>query len=375
MTGLARPRWLTSVIVDVVLIAAGLADGLLFLYGASPWEIGVSIVGAVGLGVRRRWPWVSLLLALPALALVSGFVPGLVALYSVALGERRRPLTVVAGACVLAASFGTWWEPGAASDMIASLIYATMAAAAPIALGLLVRTRRELMARVEDLQAARLSERRHVEAEILAAERARMAREMHDVVSSQVSLLAVQAGALQVATDDPAVEGTARIIRSLAVKTLDELRQMVGVLRAGAHTGSHLAPRPTVADLPALVAASGIPARVDLKLPEGLSASVQLAVYRTVQEALTNIRKHAPGATATVTATAKGGLIEVVVHNTRGTEPGIELPRAGHGLLGLRERAELLDGTLSTSFESDGAHVLTLRIPRAAGPGARNLGC
>ena len=360
-----RPAWFFPALIDAVLVAVALADSLFYLYEARAVEIVFAIIGSVGLLLRRRWPWASLLLALPALVFASASIAGLVALYSVAVAARRRWMIAIAGAAVLACMSSTWWGLKIGGDTIVSLIYAVMTAAAPIALGLLVRTRRELTDRLRDLEQARESERRRADEEVLATERARIAREMHDVVSHQVSLLAVQAGALQVASSDPEVKTTARTMRSLAVRTLDELRQMVTVLRATGTTAGQIAPQPTIADLPELIESSGIPATTTLELPENLPASVQRAVYRAIQEALTNIRKHAPGATAIITGHSTGDGITVTVHNTAGTEPAMRLPSSSHGLVGLRERAELLGGTLTARPGRDGDFLLTLRIPTA----------
>ena len=360
-----RPAWLTPTLIDVLLVPVALADSLLYIYETSTLEITIAIVSSLSLLLRRRWPWVTLLLTLPALVVTASSITGLVALYSVAVAARRRWTIFVAGAAVLLCTSAIWWGIGLGGDMVVLMIYAVMTTAAPIALGLLVRTRRELTERLRELEEARESERRRADEEVLATERARIAREMHDVVSHQVSLLAVQAGALQVASVDPEVKETARTLRSLAVKTLDELRQMVTVLRAASATTNQIAPQPTIADLPELIAGSGIAATTSLAFPAELSTSVQRAVYRTVQEALTNIRKHAAGATATITAHTVGSELVVRVHNTAGTEAAMTLPASGHGLVGLRERAELLGGSLTTVAEGDGTFAVQLRIPTA----------
>lgn len=365
---MSRTR-LDPFLIDVALVAVALADGLLYLsslaaFSPGPWNEGtplqvtLAVAGAAGLFLRRRWPWLSFLLAVPGLIVSSASFAGMVALYSVAVAARRRWTIVLAGVAVLAVLVSTWWGAPFIDAVIVSFIDAVMTVAAPIALGLLVRTRRELTARLEELEQVR-----EPTAEILNAERARIAREMHDVVSHQVSLIAVQAGALQVASADPDVKKTARTVRSLAVRTLDELRQMVTVLRAPGAGAPSLAPQPTIDDLPELIQDSGITSSVDIALPEGIPASVQRAIYRTVQEALTNIRKHAPGAVAEITAGSADGDVVVSVRNAPGTVPRLPLPSARHGIIGLRERADLLGGTLTTRLDPDGTHTLTLRVP------------
>jgi len=364
-------------LIDALLIAAALSDTLFYLDAALSGDtmfyidasyidpdprisLLLGVIGALGLTLRRRWPWLSLALALPTLIIPFISVACLIALYSVAVVERRRWLTLAAGAVVFAADTRVLWGGPLNESLVTGAIYAVMTVAAPIALGLLVRTRKELTARLHDLEQVRDSERRHAEEKILATERARIAREMHDVVSHQVSLLAVQAGALQISTPDPDVKTAARTMRSLAVKTLDELRQMVTLLRAA---GGQLAPQPTLEDLPDLIRDSGIPTGTSLDLPADVPAGVQRALYRTVQEGLTNIRKHAPGAEASITADTAGGVIRLTIHNTPGTTPSMNLPSAGHGLVGLRERAELLGGSLTTRQHSQQGYTLTLRVP------------
>ena len=187
---------------------------------------------------------------------------------------------------------------------------------------------------------------------------------MHDVVSHQVSLIAVQAGALQVSSPDPAARTAAGVIRSLAVRTLDELRQMVGVLRAeGAPTGGDK-PQPTLDDLPRLVADSGLPAELVTDVTDDLAPPLQRAVYRTIQEGLTNARKHAPGAAVRVSVRTSTATIDVVVENDPPTGAALILPSGGAGLRGLRERAELLGGRLTAAGGPDGAFRLAVSLPR-----------
>ena len=148
-------------------------------------------------------------------------------------------------------------------------IQCVMLAAGPAAVGLLARTRRELADRLSELTRGRQRESRLLADRVLATERARLAREMHDVVSHQVSLISIQAGALQVSTGEPAARESAVTIRELSVRTLEELRQMVGVLRASGVRGDEpLAPQPRLADLPGADRGSGLPVTTHLA-PDG----------------------------------------------------------------------------------------------------------
>jgi signal transduction histidine kinase len=370
----APPRWyLRPAIILIVPFLLAVLDALLADDLGSPLQMSTSMLAAAALLFRTRWPLPVLLLTLPGLQLSYIWLAPMLALYTVAAVERRRP--VVAGTALLLAlaQFLPWPYDGTlAWDRTTALaaMYSLMTAAAPVVLGLLVLTRRELAVRLEELTRGQEREQRLLAQSVLSTERARLAREMHDVVSHQVSLISIQAGVLQVRSDDPAATvESARTIRQLAVRTLEELRQMVGVLRAAGGDGRELSPQPTLADLPRLVAGSGLDAVLDTEVgprrrwPE----PVERAAYRTVQEALTNIRKYAPGSTVAVRLHSDGGKLHVEVRNgpaAPGAEP-LLLPSGGHGLVGLRERAQQLGGTLQTHPTPDGGYLVTAALPLA----------
>jgi len=363
LADIVATRWF-AVIVDLALAAAAFIDVAVSLPSWTTVETTFALIAVAGLLVRRRLPWVSFVLVLPGLVIDAMTIAAPIALYSVAVRTRRPALLVGAGVVTFACLLLPDWQLPDPADLAPSLLYALMYAATPLALGALVRTHRELSDRVADLSAARDAERRREEQDVLRRERARISREMHDVVSHQVSLVAVQAGALQVSSPDPEARRTAAVIRSLAVRTLDELRQMVGVLRAdGAGTDSD-EPQPTLDDLPRLVQESGLDAELEVAVPHDLEPAVQRAIYRTVQEGLTNARKHAPGARVRVTASATTATIDVVVQNDPSTERGLRLPSSGTGLRGLRERAELLGGHLDAAARIEGGYRLRVTIPR-----------
>jgi len=354
----------SAVVVDLALAAAAFIDVAVSIPSWSRVETAFALVAVAGLLVRRRLPWVSFALVLPGLVVDSMTIAAPIALYSVAVRTRGIPPLVVAGAVTFMCFLLPDWQLPSLDFLAPSLLYALMYAATPIALGALVRTHRELSDRVAELSAARETEREREKQDVLRRERARISREMHDVVSHQVSLVAVQAGALQVSSPDPESRRIAHVIRSLAVRTLDELRQMVGVLRAeGAQTDS-ARPQPTLDDLPRLVEESGLDTDLDVRLPADLAPPLQRAVYRTVQEGLTNARKHAPGARVHVTAVATTAAIDVVVQNDPSTQEGLHLPSSGTGLAGLRERAELLGGHLDAATRAGGGYRLRVTIPR-----------
>ncbi len=387
--GRTLPAWLTRPWVMLLLpVLLALLETLLLDRDTVWWKNGLNCLSALGLLLRTRWPGLSLLLALPGTFFTESWIAPLTAVYALADRRPRLPLTVLGATAFALADYFTWSvsEPNSAVDALAftrsnalALIQSLMLAVAPVALGLLARTRRELTVRLDQLTRGQRREAGLLAERVLATERARLAREMHDVVSHQVSLISVQAGGLQVSTTDPAAEQTARVIRELSVRTLQELRQMVGVLRAaggadlpagGARPQAEpLAPQPRLDDLPRLVEESGLAVEAELRPGDrDWPEAVQRAAYRTVQEALTNISKHAPGAAVRIRIAARGNRLLVDVQNAAaparsGSALGPLLPGGGHGLVGLRERAQLLGGSLSAGPTPDGGFAVRSELP------------
>jgi signal transduction histidine kinase len=348
--------------VDASLVVLALLDAWFSNARAPATVLSLTVVAALALAVRRRHPFVAFALVVPALFTGYVLIAPLTALYTVAAMSRDRlPIAV----CGVIAGLG-YVLPWPLDDDVADLfddplglIYAAVFVGGPIALGLLARTRSELSDRLAELTAGRERERELVAQTTLAAERTRLAREMHDVVSHQVSLISVQAGALSTTTADEGAREVAETIRRLSVQTLTELRQMVGVLRASAEQQEpDLAPQPRIDDIPRLVAGSGQAVVLDLGPIAGRrwSDPVERAAYRIVQEALTNVGKHAPGARITVTLAPEGPALRVTVRNAPapGGHPALPPAGGGHGLVGLRERAEQLGGTFRAGRTTEG---------------------
>lgn len=354
-------------------------------------ELGVSLVAAAALLLRRRLPLAVFLVTLPGLYIGYIWFAPMVALYTLA---ALRPGRARLGGCavlLIAAHFLPYplsdLDPDAYRENVQVLIDATVTSAAPIALGLLVRTRRELAARVDDLTRSLRREDRLIADRVLATERARLAREMHDVVAHQVSLISLQAGAVQVSTGEDAARESARTIRELSVRTLEELRHMVGILRAagGGSAGTRdLAPQPDLAELPRLIEMSALDVVYEHEVPDGAAGAkaVERAAFRTVQEALTNVRKHAPGARVRVRVAAveaepsaegtepvapRGLRVEVRNGPPDASAPAPALPGGGHGLVGLRERAQSLGGLLEAGHTADGGFLVRAEFPQDAG--------
>ncbi|MFD8496390.1 sensor histidine kinase [Amycolatopsis sp. NPDC059657] len=356
--------------VDVALVALAILDAWLGLEQAAASSQIAAGVAILALLIRRRYPYVSFVLTLPMLALSFSVVAVLIALYSVAVTTRDRRMITLCAAVVILGYAVPWHgqiDVESGRSVLVDALYALLMGAAPAVLGQLVQARRDLTLRLKEIAEARDHERLLIEQTILAKERAQLAREMHDVVSHQVSLIAVQAGVLQVTPAGPDTKDVASSIRRLSVDTLDELRHMVALLRASGGAETDLAPQPTLAVLPALVANSGIETTVEGELPSDVDAATQRAVYRTVQEALTNVRKHAPGAAAAVHLWHHENGMGVTITNGPSTRPTLSLPSAQHGLIGLRERAELLDGTLAAGPTPGGGYRVRLSLPAVQG--------
>jgi signal transduction histidine kinase len=223
----------------------------------------------------------------------------------------------------------------------------------------------ELRSRTEQLE----RERREREREAVAEERARIARELHDVVAHSVSVMVVQAGAARrVLARDPgrsvealgAVEATGR-------EALAEMRRLLGILRPAA---TDRAPTPSLSDLDALAErfrAAGLHVELDVAGEPGpLPAGVDLCAYRVVQEALTNAVKHAGTGRARVAVRWEADSVEVEVANRSGrrTPAALAGTSGGHGLMGMRERVALCGGELEAGAADRDRFVVRARLPR-----------
>ena len=198
-----------------------------------------------------------------------------------------------------------------------------------------------------------------------------IAREMHDVLAHRLTLLSVHAGALEFRPDAPPaqVARAAGVIRDSAHEALQDLREIIGVLRApGDETGGER-PQPTLATLDALVAESreaGMKVVLDTTLddPVGVPAATGRTVYRIAQEGLTNARKHAPGTEVTLTVRGRpGDGLTVEVRNPAPTGAVPHVPGSGQGLIGLTERATLAGGRMHHGPTPDGGFALHAWLP------------
>jgi signal transduction histidine kinase len=308
---------------------------------------------------RRRWPLtVALVTSLAGALSYTASGPGVLAAASLATRRVVWQVVLVGVASMVASMLFPVLEP--AVDQGPWWVTFTVGLAFTVALlvsGMYLGSRRELMWTLRDR-----AERAEAEQELRvqqgeSAERARIAREMHDVLAHRISLITMHAGALAYRTDLSAEEmrGTAALIQSQSHEALTDLREVLGVLRSDVGNASER-PQPTFCDLSALVAEaqeSGMRIRYDNRVLDGgaMPDRVGRTAYRIVQEGLTNARKHAPDVTVSVdVAGSEDRGVDITIRNpaesltrTRPATPG-----AGLGLVGLAERAKLAGGHLAT---------------------------
>lgn len=330
----------------------------------------VQVIGALVLLARRRHP-VGVAVVLSALNLLSPTQASLLAAYSLGAqgGLRARPLTAF-GALLLT------WCLGATLWTLADPVSGPLLLLALLLLGLYLRSRRALLDALEE-RAVRAERERDLLAErAVAAERARIAREMHDAIAHRVSLMVLQAGALGVASADPQVRLAAEGLRASGARTLEDIAAVVGVLRSGdGRTGGH----PGAAGS---VPSAGAPARLEDLLAGARRSGQRVhariesegegdrpapaaarAVHRVVQEALTNAAKYAGHSTVRLTVSREGGGTAVLVVNDLAADVAVAPAGTGSGLVGLRERLDLLGGRFDSGAAEDRTFVVRAWVP------------
>jgi len=300
-------------------------------------------------------------------------VGGLVGMYSVAAwGSRRAAL--VAGGVAAAVVAVVMSLPRTDADLV-DAAFASLGLAGAWVLGDRARVQRALAAELSD-RAVRLEREREGEARrAVASERARIARELHDVVAHHVSMMVVQAeaGPLAVERDPARAAGAFEAIAATGRQALVEMRRLLGVLRGDGQAPS-LAPQPGLDQVPSLVEQVGR-AGLEVELVvEGekapLPAGVELSAYRIVQEALTNAVRHAGPGRARVLVRYGERDLELTVRDEGGgggaAPAGGPPTRSGQGLVGMRERVSLFGGELHAGPGPDGGFTVAARLPLGA---------
>ncbi len=351
------------------------------------------VVGqAAALVLRRRAPLACLALTVVAQVAITALLPPyvgfqapatLVAAYSAGAYAPRRTRLGAPGLAALAqvllvfalGGFGVPAGAGPAQHALqvgGALLSAVLTFVGAALVGSYVATRRELVTELRDRVVRAEREREALAAQAVLEERARMARELHDVAAHHLSGIVVQASAAErlVDADPERAKESVRWIRSQGRETLDDLRLVVGILRGRDDEGdAREAPQPTLADLPALLEtarAAGTTVTVETEgEPWEPAPTAQIAVYRVLQEALANARRHAPGRPVAVRLAWSPAAVVVTVRNPAGRTAPPQDARPGHGLVGMRERAAVLGGTLDARRTPDGAWLVRLTVPRA----------
>jgi signal transduction histidine kinase len=369
----ARPavgmtRRLTPRLIDglVIVTAAALAALPLALAAVNQADVTVSFamvpIAAGALWWRRSHPLPVLVITGAAFAVAAvtervapNGVAVLFAVYAAALyGDgRTRRLGAIVSAATLTVAFGTVLTTGTARAL-GHLALLAFGFGTAFVLGTHARTHRAYVRELQERAARSEQDRHEDERRAAAAERARIARDLHDAVTHHVSVIAVLAGAARTtAADDPArAADTLVLIEQTARDTLAELRSLLGVLRRTDESPPPppRRPNPTLADLDLLVnAAREAGVRVDLNVegdPRPLPAVIDLGAHRLIQEALTNVIKHAPGADATVTMHTGPRTLTITVTDTGRNRTPARTGASGQGLIGMRERVTAAGGEL-----------------------------
>ncbi|MFJ7903401.1 sensor histidine kinase [Streptomyces sp. NPDC096198] len=415
-----------SAVLDVSLAALSAAEcgleGIQFSRDAGlfvPVGMVFGLLAGCSLLLRRRWPVAVVLVSIAIMPAQMGFLMGVVGLYTLAASELPRRITAALAGMSFAGMFIVTYvrahqgmvrgELSITGGVIPFLSVTTALGmtAPPVLLGLYIGARRRLMEslreRADSLERELmlLAERAEERAEWARnEERTRIARDMHDVVAHRVSLMVVHAAALQaVARKDPekAVRNAA-LVGDMGRQALTELREMLGVLRTGesgerpARSGVPLAAvgaaaaaaasrvaedpaeGPCLAELEELIGQSAAAGMVVSLSVEGearpYAREVEQTAYRVVQEALTNVHKHAAGAKTRVRLAHRAAEIAMQVENEPPEEPGsaraARLPSGGNGLVGMKERVGALGGVFVSGPTDAGGFRVSAVIPAGA---------
>jgi signal transduction histidine kinase len=333
-------------------------------------DVVLGVICLVALWWRRSHPGaVGVLTAAASIVSAAAAGPGLIAGFNVALrGTRQEIIRVVVITAVAIQVYPRIYDSD--EPYVLNLFIGALIAAVVIGWGLLARVGRQQVFALRERAARMEAEQRLRIEHARDAERRRIAREMHDVLAHRVSLLSLHAGALEFRRDASPEEiaEAAGVIRATAHAALEDLREVIGVLREGADDEAPEPPQPTLADVPALVEesrAAGMRVSCQIDVASELPAALGRTVYRIVQEGLTNARKHAPA--AAVDVTISGGeqlVVEVVSRRPVGVAVAASpLPGAGSGLIGLSERVALAGGELRHGPDAAGDFVLRATLP------------
>ncbi|HTU15680.1 MAG TPA: histidine kinase [Solirubrobacterales bacterium] len=375
-----------NALVDTAAVVAAALFGTLTYFDATfemdPSTLGnvliitAGILACLTLFFRRRWP-VQIGIATMLVAIFSPAASGaaLVAIFTVAIHRQWKIAAAIAAVSI--ATYPIYYSMYTSENALwVDMVTVTVFISGIVAWGMWVRARRQLFESLRERAVQAEADRDLRLAQAREQERTRIAREMHDVLAHRISLVALNAGALEFRPDasPEEVRQAAAIVRSNAHQALDELRDVISVLREEdqGQLGANEPPQPTLIDVEALIQESresGVEVEFAEEV-EGISLvpdSTGRTAYRVIQEGLTNARKHAPGGAAQVAvAGAPGDGLTVEVSNRRPLiepESPIDIPGSGTGLIGLTERVELAGGRLRHGPQADGRFTLQVWLP------------
>jgi signal transduction histidine kinase len=381
-----RRDWAVAAALTVLSALAPRVGGPIEAAPVAGWISSLSFPLAAAQGVPLAWRRIRpvavaavVVVAFAAYGLLIDPTPpyaGWVALFAVAAhvpGRRRATVVSCAVAAALAAATigAAVVHPAGQNELPAVLLLTLIVLMG----GALTRAERARVSALRERAASLEREQDAVRGQAALEERLRIARDLHDVVGHGLSAIAVQSGTARVALDAGdlgAVRTALGHVEATSRGAMQEMRALVGLLREpspGAAGGA-----PGLAGLPALVEQAGqAGVRADLDAVGDLGQvppAVGQCAYRTVQEALTNVVRHAPGAAATVRLEAREGRLRVEVTDHGGTRAGVVSASGGHGLVGMRERVEALHGTLQAGPLAEGGWAVRVSLPLREGVGA-----
>jgi signal transduction histidine kinase len=385
----SRQQFLDGLVAGVLLALAEASTFLKADHANAPrWVIAIlGVVAVLPLAWRRRAPLVVWAVSGGAafVALAQHGTPGLlafgplVAVYTVATLSPRR-VSLLAGATTLV-GVTVGIALGRPNQLVwEAFVFPAVVIAACWLVGDNLRVRRAYVAELEAKSARADSDRETASTRAAEEERARIARELHDVVVHHVSVIAVQAGAARMNAEHGAPPADSvqalRAVETSARTALGELRQLLGILRHEDEPPA-LAPQPGLDQLDRLlddVRQTGLPVAVRIEgEPRGLPAAVDLSAYRIVQEALTNALRHGGAAPALVVVRYGVDHLEIeVTDEGRGVPAAVPAGAAtsvGHGLVGMRERVSIFGGEFDAGPRPEGGFGVSARIPIPGSPG------
>jgi signal transduction histidine kinase len=366
--------------LDLAISAGVVGFGFVEILGDSDYRpaavwLAAVVITAAALWVRRRYPLPVLVVVLVLIGITSGldspqdptywFLAAIVA--SHAVGAYPRLPEAVAGLVLVLAYFAV----GAALDgqTVGDVAFMWILFAGIWGVGRALERRTNEAARLERQAAVLEKEREQRAREAIAEERARIARELHDIVAHGVSTMVLQVGGVRrrLTTDQRAELDVLMNVEETGRRSLVEMHRMLGIMRR-ADNGNLLSPQPGLGRLDELaesMRAAGLPVEVTVEgEPADLPSGLDLSAYRIVQEALTNSLKHAGPTRASVAVTYRPDALELeVTDDGGGTANGDASVNGGHGLVGMRERVALFDGTLETGARPEGGYRVHAHLP------------